>query len=309
MPAFAVSGLRLPPAPALTPIRELHLRVPSPVEAVADERLAAHGVRLLLKRDDLIHPDVPGNKWRKLAPNLTAAREAGNDTLLTFGGAYSNHLRATAAAGYYFGFATAGVVRGEEHLPLNEVLTAAAGFGMRLTYLDRAAYREKGSPPVLERLRARFGDCYVLPEGGSNSLAVRGCMQVPREIAEPFDVICCAVGTGGTVAGVAGGLAGGQRALGFAVLKGGDFLSERVAELQRAAVGEISRNWSVETGFHCGGYARRTAALTHFIDDFEERHGWRPNWVYEAKMLFGLYSLVEAGRFGPGTVIVAVLAG
>lgn len=123
------------------------------------------GVRLLVKRDDLIHPEIPGNKWRKLKFNLAAAREQGAGTLLTFGGAYSNHIRATAAAGRYFGFETIGVVRGEEHLPLNSSLAYAARLGMRLSYLDRVTYRRKHEPGIIGRLRQRFGDFYLLPEG------------------------------------------------------------------------------------------------------------------------------------------------
>jgi 1-aminocyclopropane-1-carboxylate deaminase len=292
----------------LSPIHPLELNTPSPLEQLNDARLTRRGVRLLLKRDDLIHPDFPGNKWRKLAPNLVAAREQGHSTLLTFGGAFSNHLRAVAAAGYHFGFQTVGVVRGEEHLPLNEVLAAASDFGMRLTYLDRAAYRDKMTADVLDRFRSEFGDCYVLPEGGSNAPAVRGCAEIPREIAEPFDVICSAVGTGGTLAGISGGLSDGQRALGFAVLKGGEFLNEDVSILQRTAFDTVHQNWSIETGFHCGGYAKRTPALNAFLADFEQRHNMRLNWVYEAKMLLGLFSLVEAEHFPEGSTIVAVLA-
>lgn len=286
----------------------LELSLPSPLERLDDDRLTRRGVRVLLKRDDLIHPDFPGNKWRKLAPNLAAAREQGYETLLTFGGAYSNHLRAVAAAGHYFGFQTIGVVRGEQQLPLNEVLAAASDFGMRLTYMDRAAYRDKTSADTLDRFRSEFGDCYVLPEGGSNALAVQGCTNIPREISAPFDVICCAVGTGGTLAGISGGLSDGQRALGFAVLKGGEFLNDDVAALQQAAFGRVHANWSVETDFHCGGYAKRTPALDAFIAEFDERHGIRLNWIYEAKMLLGLFSLIEARHFPAGTTIVAVLA-
>lgn len=294
--------------PGLTAVHELHLRLPSPVEPLVDERISRHGVTLLLKRDDLIHPDIPGNKWRKLAPNLIAARQQGRTTLLTFGGAYSNHLSATAAAGYYFGFRTIGVVRGEEHLPLNEVLATAVRFGMQLVYVDRATYRRKHTPEILDQLRDQFGDCYVLPEGGSNALAVRGCTTLPGEITEPFDVITAAVGTGGTLAGLAGGLAANQRAIGVAVLKGGDFLTEDVANLQRSALGRVTSNWQIETEFHCGGYAKRTAWLDAFIVDFEHHHGIRLNWVYEAKMMLGLYELVSRGTFEPGMSIVALLA-
>lgn len=290
-------------------MRELRLRVPSPVEPLADERLQVHGVRVLLKRDDLIHPDLSGNKWRKLKPNLPMARCGDYTTLLTFGGAYSNHLLAVAAAGYHYGFETVGVVRGEQHLPLNEVLARAAEFGMHLTYLDREIYRHKHSPQVVERLSAEFGECYVLPEGGSNALAVRGCAALPQEIEVPFEVICCAVGTGGTLAGIAGGLAPGQSALGFAVLKGGQFLTDEVAALQRAAFGQQSGNWTIETRFHEGGYAKRSPRLDAFIAEFDVRHGVRLNWVYEAKMMLGLFDLVGQGVFAPGTTIVAVLAG
>ncbi|MDR7384516.1 1-aminocyclopropane-1-carboxylate deaminase/D-cysteine desulfhydrase [Promicromonospora iranensis] len=229
------------------------LLLPSPVEVLDDARLDAAGVRVLLKRDDLIHPELPGNKWRKLKYNLGAARTAGASTLLTFGGAYSNHIRAVAAAGALFGFETVGVIRGEAHDPLNPSLQFAVDRGMRLTYLDRQTYRRKTEPAVVDRLREQLGDFYLLPEGGSNVRAVRGCTELVDEITEDFDVVCCAVGTGGTLAGLAAGLAPHQRALGFSSLKGGDFLSDDVAAFQRAALGESTGNWEIETGYHFGG--------------------------------------------------------
>lgn len=277
-------------------------RLPSPLQEVRDPRLG--GVRLLLKRDDLIDPEIPGNKWRKLRYNLAAARAHG--TVLTFGGAYSGHLRAVAAAGRRFGFRTIGVVRGEEHLPLNPSLAQAAAWGMRLTYLDRAAYRRKHTEEVLARLRERFGDFHLLPEGGSNADAVRGCAEIPGEITEPFDVICCACGTGGTLAGIAAGLRPGQRAIGFPVLKGAAFLAAEVTRLQGGApVGD----WSLEPGYHFGGYARRGAELDGFIADFRDRHGVELEWVYVAKMLYGVYDLAARGVFAPGTTVVAVITG
>jgi 1-aminocyclopropane-1-carboxylate deaminase len=287
----------------------IELRLPSPLGEVCDDRLERHGVRLLLKRDDLIHPELPGNKWRKLKYNLTCAAQEGHRTLLTFGGAYSNHIRATAAAGFYFGYDTIGVIRGEEHLPLNPTLEYAVGRGMRLTYLDRSTYRRKGSPEVVERLRRRFGEFYLLPEGGSNELAVRGCAELPAEITEPFDVVCCPVGTGGTLAGIAGGLAVGQRAIGFSVLKGGEFLATEVERLQRSAYGSASANWHIEYGFHFGGYAKRTLTLDAFIADWAQRHGATLDRIYVAKMMYGIVALAEAGSFAPATRIVAVVTG
>ncbi len=183
----------------MTPVRPFDLRLPSPLEELHDDSLARAGVRLRLKRDDLINPDIPGNKWRKLMYNLQAAKTQGHDTLLTFGGAYSNHIRATAAAGYYFGFSTVGVIRGEEHLPLNPSLSYAVRHGMRLTYLDRVTYRNKDRPEVTAALHERFGEFYLLPEGGSNANALRGCAEIPGEINQTFDVICCPCGTGGTL--------------------------------------------------------------------------------------------------------------
>jgi 1-aminocyclopropane-1-carboxylate deaminase len=285
------------------------MRLPSPVVELADDRLSRRGIRLFLKRDDLIDPELPGNKWRKLKYNLDDARRQGHGTLLTFGGAYSNHIRATAAAGRRFGFATIGVIRGEEHLPLNDSLAYATEQGMRLGYLDRGAYRRKQEADVIGALRERWGRFHLIPEGGSNAWAVRGCAELPAEIGEPFDVICCACGTGGTLAGIAAGLRPGQRALGFSALRGEGFLDAETERLQHEAYGAGSGNWSIEYGFHFGGYARRTPVLDGFIDDFTARHGLRPDWVYVAKMLYGIFTMAERGAFQDGTRIMAVITG
>ncbi|MGI5491552.1 1-aminocyclopropane-1-carboxylate deaminase/D-cysteine desulfhydrase [Microtetraspora malaysiensis] len=278
-------------------------RIPSPIEEVRDERLG--GVRLLLKRDDLIHPDIPGNKWRKLKYNL------GPGPVLTFGGAYSNHIRAVAAAGALNGFATIGVIRGEEHLPLNPSLAYAVARGMRLTYLDRSAYRRKHTPEVIDALRAEFGEFRLLPEGGSNAAAVRGCAEIAPELDAQlggrYDLVCCPVGTGGTLAGLAAGLAPGRKAVGFSVLKGGEFLGDEVARLQREALGRVTDNWRVECAFHFGGYARATPELRAFAEDFRVRHGLRLDLVYVAKMMYGIYAL--ARELTPGTVVVALITG
>ncbi|MER6503841.1 pyridoxal-phosphate dependent enzyme [Streptomyces sp. NPDC001455] len=290
----------------------LRPRLPSPLEEVHDDRFARRGVRLLLKRDDLIHPDLPGNKWRKLAPSLRAA--AGR-TVLTFGGAYSNHLRATAAAGRLLGFRTLGVVRGDElaDRPLNPSLARCAADGMTLRFVDRATYRAKADPEVLAGLRSAFGEsgsgeCFVVPEGGSNALAVRGCTELGRELRGRADVVAVACGTGGTLAGLAAGLAPGQRALGVPVLRGG-FLGEAVRELQREAFGGPEGTWSLDERFHFGGYARTPPELHAFADDFEQRHGLPVERLYVAKLLFGLTALAEEGAFPTGATVVAVVTG
>jgi 1-aminocyclopropane-1-carboxylate deaminase len=287
------------------PISDLILAVPSPLEELADDRARRAGVRLLLKRDDLIHPDLPGNKWRKLKHNLATAAAGGFGTLLTFGGAFSQQILATAAAGHHFGFATVGVVRGEEHVPLNPILRRATDLGMTITYVDRAQYRNRTDPAFLRRLRREFGPHFVIPAGGANRDGVRGCAELPAEIGEPFDVICCASGTGTTLAGIAAGLPPGRTAIGFATLKG-DFLSGDVAALQRA-YGRTTQNWSVETEFHFGGFARRPAGLDEFVADFEARHGIGLDPVYEAKMMAGVLTLLGRGRWPAGSTLVAVL--
>lgn len=285
------------------------LRLPSPVELLADDRLRKAGVDIWLKRDDLIHADVPGNKWRKLKYNLAEAARDGESTLLTFGGAYSNHIRATAAAGRFCGFSTIGMVRGEERLPLNPSLSFAVDQGMLLRYMSRDDYRHKNDPAVIAALREEFGQFYLLPEGGSNGLAVRGCAEIPGEVAVDFDTICCACGTGATLAGIAAGLDERQDAVGFSVLKGAGFLDRDVAEMQQAAFGKRFANWRIEHDFHFGGFARRNRELDDFIGDFAVRHGLALDWVYVAKMLFGIYALVQQGAFRRGSRVVAVITG
>jgi 1-aminocyclopropane-1-carboxylate deaminase len=288
---------------------------PSPLTEVADERFDAHGVRLLLKRDDLVHPDLPGNKFRKLRLNLAAAVQAGHDTLLTFGGAYSNHLRAVAAAGRLLGLRTVGVVRGEElaDRPLNPSLSVAAADGMRLDFVDRATYRRKGEPEVLAALLARHGRAYVLPEGGSNAAAVLGCTDLGRELRGAADVVAVACGTGGTLAGLAAGLAGGPggcaQAVGFPVLRGGAFLAADVARLQQEAFGGRRGRWRLDDRFHHGGFARTSPDLEEFAADFHRRHGLDPERVYVAKMLHGVLTLAAEGAFPPGTRVAAVVTG
>jgi 1-aminocyclopropane-1-carboxylate deaminase len=291
------------------PAEALPLCIPSPLEELRDDRLARAGIRLALKRDDLINPDVPGNKWRKLKYNLAEAQRLGHRTLLTFGGAYSNHLRATAAAGEYFGFATIGVIRGEEHLPLNDSLAYAVRRGMRLTYLDRGTYRHKHDPAVIARLRQEFGSFYLVPEGGSNGLGVRGCAEIPAEIPDDFNVICCPCGTGGTLAGIALGLRPGRRAVGFSVLKNGGFLADEVIRLQQEAAGRDVGCWNIELGFHFGGYAKTTPELAAFIADFKQRHGLLLDRVYVAKMMYGVIDFARKGRFASGSTVIAVITG
>ncbi|MFB7380703.1 1-aminocyclopropane-1-carboxylate deaminase/D-cysteine desulfhydrase [Kitasatospora purpeofusca] len=287
--------------------------LPTPLADCTDEALARAGVELRLKRDDLAHPLVPGNKWRKLAPNLAAAVEGGHRRLVTFGGAYSTHLRAVAVAAGALGLESVGLVRGEELAgrPRNWSLRAAEAAGMELVFLTRAEYREAAGRAG-EGPGWRWGPGLVLPEGGSNGLAVTGAAEIVAELDDlgGRDVVCCPVGTGGTLAGIAAGLPPGARALGVAVLRGGEgYLEAEVNRLHREAYGREFDGWRIDHGHHGGGYGRVPAALEEFAAGFERRHGIALERRYVAKLLAALHDLAGAGAFPPGTRLTAVVTG
>ncbi|WP_019948797.1 1-aminocyclopropane-1-carboxylate deaminase/D-cysteine desulfhydrase [Hymenobacter aerophilus] len=272
-----------------------------------------HGVRFLLARDEPTHPELPGNKWRKLKYNLREADRLGLNTLLTFGGAYSNHLAALAAAGRLLGRPTIGFVRGDElaHRPLNPTLARARADGMALHFLDRETYRRKHEPDVLAELLHETGPAYVLPEGGSNVLALPGCAELAQELLTrlDFDVLAVACGTGGTLAGLLTGLAGQRQALGLAALKGADFLRADINQLTQQATGRTYLNWELRTDYHGGGYAKLGPALRQFIVNFRQQHGILLDPIYTGKLLWGLFDLAAKGHFRRGSTIVAVHTG
>lgn len=275
----------------------------SPVQFLPDPFLTLVPVQLYLKRDDLLHPLVSGNKWRKLKYNLLTARAQGHHTLLTFGGAYSNHLYATAAAGSVFGFQTIGVVRGEElaNAPLNSTLTFCRSRGMRLHFVSRADYRRKDDPAFVTELIDRFGPCYVIPEGGTNELALRGMAEITPEIIGQLgrapDYVCCSVGTGGTVMGLAQTAPPETTVLGFLALKAPDFQLPEPASCQ------------LTTNYHFGGYAKTTPELFDFIRSFEQKSRIQIEQVYTGKMLYGIYDLARRGCFPDDATVVAVHTG
>ncbi|NVO86743.1 1-aminocyclopropane-1-carboxylate deaminase/D-cysteine desulfhydrase [Hymenobacter sp. P5252] len=272
-----------------------------------------HGVQFLLARDELTHPELPGNKWRKLKYNLQEADRLGLNTLLTFGGAYSNHLAAVAAAGRLLGRRTVGFVRGDELAgqPLNPTLARARTDGMELHFLDRETYRRKHEPEVLATLLHETGPAYVLPEGGTNALALPGCAELAREllVRTDFDVLAVACGTGGTLAGLLSGLDGQRQALGIAALKGADFLRADINQLTQQATGRTYTNWELRTDYHGGGYARLMPELRQFIVDFQQRHGILLDPIYTSKLLFGLFDLAAKGPFQRGSTVMAIHTG
>jgi 1-aminocyclopropane-1-carboxylate deaminase/D-cysteine desulfhydrase-like pyridoxal-dependent ACC family enzyme len=280
-----------------------------PTIRVEDPLLKEAGVTLMINRQDLIHPYLSGNKWYKLKYNLIEAKKSGYKTLLTFGGAYSNHIYAAAAVGKIFGFKTIGVIRGEQCTPLNSTLSFASSCGMKLFYLSRQDYRRKHEPEIIQMLEEKFGNFYLIPEGGSNKLAVKGCSEIIQSIHNEFDVICCACGTGGTIAGLICGLNGSRNVLGFSVLRGADFLSRKVEKLVESFSGKIFHNWQINYDHHFGGYARIDIRLINFIEQFEQNTRIPLDPIYTGKMMFGIYELVKQGFFLKGTKIIAIHTG
>lgn len=281
----------------------------TPLEEVDDLFLRERKISLLIKREDLNHPLMSGNKWHKLKYNLQAARKQGKKTLLTFGGAYSNHIYAVAAAGKIYGFKTIGVIRGEEHLPLNPTITFAKDNGMQIYYFDRSSYRKKDSDEIINHLQNKFGDFYLLPEGGTNELAVKGCSDIIQMIDVDYDYICCSCGTGGTLAGLISGLNGKKFALGFAVLKGASFLKEKVTALIHTFNGNVFSNWDINLDYHFGGYAKYDKQLLDFVYKFSTRTKIQIEPIYTGKMLSGIYDLITKGFFNEGSRIIAIHTG
>lgn len=262
-------------------------------------------VRLFVKREDLIHPFVSGNKFRKLKYNLAKAKKEKHDTLLTFGGAFSNHIAAVAMAGKLYGFKTIGIIRGEElihKMNSNPTLQFAVENGMQLKFITRENYRKKTSETFLTQLSAKFGRFYCIPEGGTNSLAVQGCAEIITENEQDFDTICCAVGTGGTIAGICNGAFPHQQILGFPALKG-DFLSEEISQLTD------KQNWKLMTDYHFGGYGKVSDELVTFINQFKQQTNIPLDPIYTGKMLFGIIDLIKNGHFAKQNRILAIHSG
>jgi len=201
------------------------------------------------------------------------------------------------------------VIRGEEHLPLNPTLSFAKENGMEIYYLDRTSYRKKDSNEIIEDLKRRFGDFYLIPEGGTNELAVKGCSKLIGKIDLDFDFVCCPCGTGGTLAGLISGLNGKSYALGFAVLKGASFLKENVRSLLKNSCGELLNNWAINLDYHFGGYAKINRELLNFVNHFYAITKIPIEPIYTGKMLFGIYDLISKGFFEQGTRIIAIHTG
>ena len=281
----------------------MYLPLEAPLQEIVDSVLEDKGLRVFVKREDLIHDTISGNKWRKLYYNLQYAKEKGFSTLVTFGGAYSNHIAATAAAGNEVGFKTIGFIRGEEHSPLNPTLQYAKECGMEFRYVDRTDYREKDSEEFQAEYLSGIQNYYLIPEGGTNDLAVKGCEEILGDIEIDFDVVCCPCGTGGTISGIINSLKKQQKAIGFPALKGAGFLKEEIGAYVK------NSQWELNIDYHFGGYAKVSSSLIEFINKFKEKHQIPLDPVYTGKMMYGLWNLIEKDYFRRGSSIVVIHTG
>lgn len=264
-----------------------------------------YGIELYIKREDLLHDEISGNKFRKLKYNLEEAKRQGKTKLLTFGGAFSNHIAAVAAAGRDYGFETVGVIRGEE-LALkyleNPTLKKASEDGMQFYFATRTQYRDKSNVTFLDQLQNQFGDFYLIPEGGTNEFAVKGCEEILTEEDERFDFVCCAVGTGGTISGIINSLKPHQKALGFPALRG-DFLFDEIRPYVK------NDQWSLILDYHFGGYAKVTDELRLFIKEFYQKYLITLEPIYTGKLVFGVIDLIINGYFPKKSKILIIHTG
>ncbi len=265
------------------------------------------GIQFWIKREDLLHEEVCGNKFRKLKYNIAKAKELRRKRLLTYGGAFSNHIAATAAAGKIHDFETIGIIRGDELAniskdDLSPTLRYASACGMKLHFVSREAYREKENPEFIQELKRQFGDFYLVPEGGTNKFAIKGCEEILTEQDKDFNFICSSVGTGGTLAGLINSSRTDQRVLGFSALKS-DYLIEEVSALVD------KQNWEMILNYHFGGYAKINKQLIDFMNDFSEKYKIILDPVYTGKLVFGIFDLVKKGYFPDNSKILAIHTG
>ena len=265
-----------------------------------------NGIELFIKREDKLHPIISGNKFRKLKYNLHEANNLGFKTLLTFGGAFSNHIAAVAGAGKEFGFETIGIIRGEElkdKIHNNPTLHFAQDNGMQFQFVDRTTYRNKSDKNFIKSLQETYGDFYLIPEEKTNEFAIKGCEEIlTQDDKSTFNYVCCAIGTGGTISGIINSSTQKQQIIGFSSLKG-DFLSDVIRNFVQ------NENWLVNCDYHFGGYGKISEELIQFLNQFYQQTNIPLDPIYTGKMMFGIFDLIQNGYFPPNSKILAIHTG
>lgn len=289
------------------------LSLPSPLQKMEEKIFSEKGIEVFVKRDDLIHPEISGNKWRKLKYNLIDAQNQGIKQIVTFGGAYSNHIYATAAAGKYFGFETVGIIRGDElNEKSSETLQFASKCGMKLHFVTRTEYREMRSTPQAPPMGGAFKNSIIIPEGGTTPLALRGVGEMVEEIIEQLgaapDYILCPIGTAGTISGIIAHSEKKTKVIGVCVLKNGQYLLNEITNLTSKLNGNFNQNFEILWNEHHGGYAKKTPELIDFVSKFNIEHDFEIEPIYSGKMFFAFYKHF-LNMFKPNSKVVLIHTG
>ena len=267
--------------------------------------LSEKKIKLSVLREDLIHPEISGNKFRKLKYNIAEAKQLGYKKILTFGGAFSNHIAATAAAGKLNGLEVLGIIRGEEIeklIPENPTLRFAQNEGMKFKFISREAYRLKDTEEFINQLKSEYSDYYIIPEGGTNDLAIQGCNEILYDDCFDFDYVTTAIGTAGTISGIINSTTDNQTVLGFPALKTEHF-DEEIRKLTKKT------NYSIIDNYHFGGYGKVSEELINFINYFKKTTSIPLDPIYTGKMLFGILDLIQNDYFEENTSILAIHTG
>lgn len=281
--------------------------LPSPLQQLKSGFLSQKKVELWVKRDDLIHETISGNKWRKLKYNFETAEKEGHSTLLTFGGAFSNHLIATAAAAKQKKLKSIGIIRGEESKELSDTLLECEANGMQLHFVSREQYRKKTEKKFLEELKNDFGKFYLIPEGGANNWGSKGCGEIITEDLLNVNHIAVAAGTGTTASGILAVVPKNTNVLVFPVLKGVEYLKKEILDYSNNIHKE--KNLQFISKYHFGGYAKITEELVVFTNEFFNTYQVKLDLVYTAKLFYGLFDLIDKGHFEEGSRILAIHTG
>lgn len=277
------------------------------LQEINDKELSARGITLLIKRDDLIHPEVSGNKWRKLRYIIEHFKQSRNERILTFGGAYSNHLLATASACHQLGIPAIGIVRGEElSEEANPLLKRCQELGMYLHFVTREEYALRGMKEYHEELILEFPNTYIIPEGGANYYGMIGCQEIIGELPA-FDHIFVAQGTSTTSCGLLLGINGQQLHV-VPSIKNYDSKKEMSVLLSKSGIEmdlieELLNEIQVHETYHFGGYAKVTDELTGFIDYCEKKHQLTLDKVYTAKAFYGLMQEIQKTAYDHSTIV------
>ncbi len=280
------------------------------VQPIKSKLSDVYNLKIFIKRDDLIDREISGNKWRKLKYNILEAQKNNKNTLISYGGAYSNHLYALAAAGKRYGFKTVALIRGEAPSTLGYTLRYLKANDVELHFCSRADYR---SQEFRDDFAEQFGDdTYVIPEGGSNALAIKGSSEMAAEIKKQFptlpNYVCISAGTGSTAAGLIAGLDGESHVLVFPALKG-NWMERTINKHLQEYNGKTYSNWQIVPDYHFGGYAKFDGELIQFMNDFKRQYQIPLDPIYTSKLLYGIFDMVAENIFSKGKSILMIHTG